>query len=179
MHSWRVLLLPYLGYEGLYKRYRFDEPWNGPNNKLLENEMPEEFRSQFLSRTSTITQYVGVSGQGAFWRGTAQLRQDDVQHGFLNPLICLIEAANSDIDWMEPRDIALDQALEGINARSGGGVDSNYCDGLPAQMLSLGCEWISPNLSRDGLRAILTVNKENASEKARREEKVAGHEKVP
>jgi hypothetical protein len=39
-HSWRVLLLPYLGYDELYRRYRFDEPWNGPHNSLLAGEMP-------------------------------------------------------------------------------------------------------------------------------------------
>ena len=44
-HSWRVLLLPYLGYEDLYSRYNFSEPWNGPNNRLLADEMPVEYRT--------------------------------------------------------------------------------------------------------------------------------------
>ena len=41
-HSWRVLVLPFLGPElkQLYDRYRFDEPWNGPNNsKLAETDI--------------------------------------------------------------------------------------------------------------------------------------------
>ena len=33
MHSWRVLILPYLDYDSLYKQYDFKEPWNGPKNK--------------------------------------------------------------------------------------------------------------------------------------------------
>jgi hypothetical protein len=33
MHSWRVLILPYLeGYNALYKKYNLNEPWNGPNS---------------------------------------------------------------------------------------------------------------------------------------------------
>src|SRR5262245_23624397 len=36
-HSWRVLLLPYLGYEELYKQYDFNEPWDGPNNSRLHS----------------------------------------------------------------------------------------------------------------------------------------------
>ena len=33
MHSWRVLILPYLDYDDLYKAYDFSEPWDGPKNK--------------------------------------------------------------------------------------------------------------------------------------------------
>ena len=35
MHSWRVLILPYLDRNALYKAYNFSEPWDGPNNKKL------------------------------------------------------------------------------------------------------------------------------------------------
>ena len=43
MHSWRVLILPFIEQQTLYKRYRFDEPWDGPNNSLLAKEMPSVF----------------------------------------------------------------------------------------------------------------------------------------
>ena len=36
----RVLILPYFGHEDLYQRYSFDEPWNGPHNRGLVQEMP-------------------------------------------------------------------------------------------------------------------------------------------
>jgi hypothetical protein len=35
MHSWRVMILPYAEEPALYKKYRFDEPWDGPNNRQL------------------------------------------------------------------------------------------------------------------------------------------------
>lgn len=34
-HSWRVLLLPYLDERALYEEYKWDEPWDGPNNRRL------------------------------------------------------------------------------------------------------------------------------------------------
>src|SRR5210317_613550 len=39
-HSWRVLLLPDLGYTDLHNQYSFDEPWNGPHNRQLLARMP-------------------------------------------------------------------------------------------------------------------------------------------
>ncbi len=40
LHSWRVLLLPYLGYRGLYEKIRLDEPWNSEwNRRFLTPEL--------------------------------------------------------------------------------------------------------------------------------------------
>ena len=39
-YSWRVELLPYLEHKDLYDQYRFDEPWDGPNNRKLLEKMP-------------------------------------------------------------------------------------------------------------------------------------------
>src|SRR4051812_10595310 len=40
LHSWRVLILPYLEQKPLYNRYNFSEPWDGPNNRRLASQMP-------------------------------------------------------------------------------------------------------------------------------------------
>ena len=43
-HSWRVLILPFVEQKALYKRYNFDEPWNGPNNRKLAGRRPDVIR---------------------------------------------------------------------------------------------------------------------------------------
>ncbi len=40
LHSWRVLILPYLGKQSLYARFRLDEPWDSLHNSSLMSEMP-------------------------------------------------------------------------------------------------------------------------------------------
>ena len=41
--SWRVAILPQLGYASLYARFHLDEPWDSPHNRALLREMPKEF----------------------------------------------------------------------------------------------------------------------------------------
>lgn len=41
--SWRVAILPALGYEELFKKFRFEEPWNSVHNKEIAKEIPIEF----------------------------------------------------------------------------------------------------------------------------------------
>jgi hypothetical protein len=41
--SWRVAVLPFLGYQSLYDRFKLDEPWDSPHNHALLAEMPDEY----------------------------------------------------------------------------------------------------------------------------------------
>lgn len=48
MHSWRVLILPFLEQQNLYAAYHFDEPWDGPNNRKLAGRIGQVFRRSDL-----------------------------------------------------------------------------------------------------------------------------------
>jgi hypothetical protein len=140
MHSWRVLLLPYIGYDELYAQYNFDEPWNGPTNRLLGEKTPECYRSPWASSRSAVTDYVGVSGEDTLWRGEIPLRRTDLQ-GAQGAKIWLMEVANSDIAWLEPRDLALEQAAAGINVPQAGIRSNHSFSGLPVLTFVPGDDW--------------------------------------
>jgi hypothetical protein len=108
MHSWRVLLLPYLEEmeKRAYKKYDFTQPWNGPNNKALAESMgraPGYFRSwdDKLAEKSWTT-YVAVTGDDAEWRRRGLMMAYLVNEG--SDKFLLVEVPNSGIHWMEPRD---------------------------------------------------------------------------
>jgi hypothetical protein len=42
--SWRVHLLPYMEEEELWKSFKLDEPWDGPNNKKLIAKIPDIYK---------------------------------------------------------------------------------------------------------------------------------------
>jgi hypothetical protein len=122
MHSWRVLILPYMEMKPLYDAYDFAEPWDGPKNKTLSATCvmgyicPSE-PNAYASATNQ-TSYVAVVGRNAAWPGekTRKLGSVDFAGGTSNTIM-VVEVANSGIPWMEPRDLLLD-ALEGTGAKS-------------------------------------------------------------
>ncbi len=74
-HSWRVLLLPYLGEKELHARYRFDEPWNGPNNRKLWAEIPGVFRYPgALGDDAIRMKYLAVVSPQSVWPGPHQFK---------------------------------------------------------------------------------------------------------
>ncbi len=65
MHSWRVALLPYLDHAGLYEKIRRDEPWDSEYNKQFHHQMPDSFRSPYLTDEQSqkgLTNYIAIVG---------------------------------------------------------------------------------------------------------------------
>ena len=49
LHSWRVLLLPYLGEQKLYEQIKLDEPWDSEWNRQFHKRMPDCYCCPALS----------------------------------------------------------------------------------------------------------------------------------
>ena len=108
MHSWRTLILPFMDERPLYAAYNFNEPWNGPNNSKLAAEPLPYFRcpSDRSMGDRPMTSYLAVTGPGTVWDG---------QHATPTPpRVMVIEVANSNIHWMEPRNLTLEEACRGV-----------------------------------------------------------------
>lgn len=114
-HSWRTLIRPYLEASPFYQRYRFDEPWDGPNNRKLRDEYDgyaRRFRSVLHCPSDdanpTHTSYLAVIGKGTMWPPDSVGRLEDVKDG-TGAVIQVVEVSNSGVHWMEPRDLRFDE----------------------------------------------------------------------
>jgi hypothetical protein len=111
IHSWRVLVLPFVDEAALYQQYNFNEPWDGPNNRKLLAARPRTFSCEshwnVAKQGDTATDYVAVLGRDAAWQGAAPKKFDDF-HGKASDTILLVEAADAGIPWTQPRDLDLD-----------------------------------------------------------------------
>jgi hypothetical protein len=117
MHSWRVLILPHLGVEEekLYRQYRFDESWNGPHNRDLAGQMPEAFGcpldpSAFESQTSFLALIDGVTVEFAVQPhdpNAPTTPQSNTEAAPSKAPFMVVEVADSNVNWMEPKDLVL------------------------------------------------------------------------
>ena len=115
MHSWRVLILPYLGEMALYNKYNFNEPWNGPNNSKLAAQIPAVFRCaahpKETGAASSETHYFAVVDPVTAWQNGAARPIAQFTDG-ISKTITVIEASGLATNWMEPRDLSLAEAVE-------------------------------------------------------------------
>jgi hypothetical protein len=106
--SWRVLLLPYLGHDDLYRRFHLDEPWDGPHNRLLLPEMPEVYAPPEAAEAeaepfATFCQ-VPLGADTAFAGQFGLLVPDDLPMG-VGRTALLVEAPRA-VWWTRPLDQA-------------------------------------------------------------------------
>lgn len=126
-HSWRVLVLPFLGQQAIYDAYRFDEPWDGPNNAQLQQKYRGEL-GRVLSCpwdrriNSPSASYFAVVGPHAAWSGASGCKMSTDFPDGLPTTVLLVEVYESGISWFEPRDLDIDKMCFGINDPSNCGV---------------------------------------------------------
>ena len=130
MHSWRVLLLPYLGYDHIYERYDFSAPWDSPQNMAILTWMPDEFAcpADLDARAAFESSYVVIVGDGTMFPGKDSTRRDQITDGLENTIM-LAQTQTSGVCWLEPRDLVVDQMRYQINGRGGVEIGSNIDDG--------------------------------------------------
>ncbi|MGL4944061.1 MAG: DUF1559 domain-containing protein [Thermoguttaceae bacterium] len=158
LHSWRVLLLPYLEHSALYESIHLDEPWDSEYNKQFHSQMPRTFGCPSMLQNlgedqcccySSIAGDVFVPADSPVYPMTFGAISDG-----LSNTLAFVEVAP--FCWMAPgNDVTRDELLQGINvgrvgSRHNGGCNMSMCDGS--------VRFISNSVDKETLRAISTRN---------------------
>jgi hypothetical protein len=107
--SWRVELLPFLGYDNVYKALRHDEPWDSPHNKALLTPMPPVFAHPKHPEDNAcgLTYYRVFTGEHTpFPLGRRSSIPASFPDGTSNTIL-IVEAATP-VPWTKPEELEYD-----------------------------------------------------------------------
>jgi hypothetical protein len=172
LHSWRVLLLPYIEEHNLFRQIRLNEPWDSEYNRQFHSQMPPVYvcPSSPHPRESGLTSYFSVSGEGApleplqvdtsdpqlILRYRSPTSFSSLVDGVSNQGI-VFEATGYAVNWMEPVDITYE--LRFVQGEGQKGLGSPHPGGIVH--MALGDTIIldlKPDTTVEQLRALLTRN---------------------
>jgi len=156
--SWRVALLPHLGYRSLYERFHLDEPWDSPHNRALLKEMPTEFacpggpgrlagRTGYLVVVGPITEFGSINTPFEPTRGV-EIREiiDGTSQA------ALVVETDALVPWTKPDDLkwAPGGPLPRLASPHGGGAHVLFADGST--------RFIKATIDPRILQGLLTIN---------------------
>jgi hypothetical protein len=161
MHSWRVLILPFVDQGDLYKEYDFSEPWDGPKNSRLLARMPAIYACPSHATAgpgaNTNTAYAGVYGEHCVFRGSEPVAIKDIKDGTSNTLL-VGEVAKSNIPWMKPEDIDV-KLYPTIG--TAGGFGSDHVGGATFLLADGSVRFITTGINPQTLQALSTRDGED------------------
>jgi len=105
--SWRVLILPYMGEEKLFREFRLEEPWDSPHNKKLLPKMPRVYAPARGKAEPGQTALQVFTGPGTVFEGAKGCRPTiDIRDGTSNTIL-VVEGADL-VPWTKPADLPYD-----------------------------------------------------------------------
>ena len=145
--SWRVAILPELGYAEFYQEFRREEPWDSDHNRALLKYIPEVFVSP--ERCDEKTNYLAPHGPGTAWHGIRGRDPLSFADGADTTLVLIEADESSAVPWTKPEDLPIDEQTksrlgnlrgEGFLAAFGSGyvamIHNKVTDGQLSWMLS-------------------------------------------
>jgi len=114
VHSWRVLILPYLdswGIDGnaINEAYDMTKQWNAPGNRRFFKPVAQ---SRFAcpcgsEEDTTLTSYVVIVGCNTLFPPGGTVSASKLPYN-VDPIL-VVEISRSDIEWPEPRDLSVNE----------------------------------------------------------------------
>ena len=112
LHSWRTMLLPYMEMNNIRAEIDMDQPWDATENAPFRNlEIPTYQSSRGERVVAGATNFVAVVGPGTVFDPDRINEIASIRDGTVNTAI-FIELPSSEIQWMEPQDVSIEEAIE-------------------------------------------------------------------
>jgi Protein of unknown function (DUF1559) len=157
--SWRVLILPYLEQDPLYKEFHLDEPWDSDHNKALISKIPVTYRCPTGNDNLTAqgkTRYLTPRGKATIFPGTETIKLRDVTDGTSNTIMVIDAGDANAVIWSKPDDWDVDAepdtaaVFRSHSGSQGNGSNFGIADGS--------IRFLSEKIKPAALKALLSRN---------------------
>jgi len=158
MHSWRVLILPFMDQQPLYKQYNLNEPWDSPNNRRVAQSIVSAYRCPDDDGPPINTSYAMITGPNTLGgKPNEGVTMAEIRDGTSNT-IAVVEVAGSGIGWTEPRDLPIEGLPMEIDGPPGKSISSNHPGGANAAMADGAVRMLPNGMDAETLRRLLIRN---------------------
>lgn len=130
--SWRVALLPYLGFEDLFKKFKLDESWDSTHNWKLLDEIPWPYSDgeSRRFRHRPVTRFYLPVGPGTMFEDGKGRRKADATDGADQTILFL--KADRATPWTKPADLVFEKGKPTVAGEAARVVDFTLVKGTPS-----------------------------------------------
>lgn len=159
VQSWRALIGPYLEDNSFWSKYRFDEPWDGPNNRKFASQIPDCYfcPNHPDAKVRGLTSYFVVTGPGTAFVQDRPTTFAALRDG-LDRTILVVESKDLAVNWLEPRDLDIATMSKRVNGPSRPGISSYHRTGANVLFARGASRMLNATTSPEELRALLTID---------------------
>ncbi len=153
LHSWRTLVLPYLGYEKLFEWIDLTKPWDDPANAKARETVVSVYRCPSVDNESTQTTYLALVGTDCAFSGPVARALSEITDGTSYTLLCVDAPTEQAVHWMSPVDASEDEFLswdDDSKMHHPGGTNVAFVDGSVRFLLL--------DVDHEVRRAMLTIS---------------------
>lgn len=159
MHSWRVLMLPFIEESRCYDGYDLEQPWNSPANDArcrATSIAKRHFAStETWNADQHCTNFVVIRGPGTMFEDGKTLAINDLKKP--SETLMLVEIPASDIAWHEPRDLDIRTMSFQINDPTKPCLGNARGDGVFVAFADASVVWLPNSTTPEELRAMITI----------------------
>ncbi len=139
LHSWRVLILPYLGEQATYDQFDLSKPWDHEINLQASYVMPDVYsHPDDSNQMAGQSGYYLITGPGTLFPPAGPLGPNDIQDKTSQTILVIegVPPMNTSIGgWAEPIDLDFSKMRGVINGTTGIEAGGRLSGGAAAAMV--------------------------------------------